>query len=209
MVIPTNKSGAAAAATADAANGSVPSPPIDRAGTAGGGFVAFGFGGGGAAGAVATLASSTRRSIDPSVRATVPICARFNPGANISGHASGRHRDAINPTPPTLPMASATPSTHITVAAPLSLAAIRRRASSVASNSGTVKHGAILPNATSAFTLTAAAVVSTAVLWSSGTTEIRNVSGVTLCAAAMTCRRASSWTSTSGATTPRSTAGRT
>jgi hypothetical protein len=73
VVIPTNKSGAADAATADAANGSVPSPPIDRAGTAGGGLVAFGFGGGGAAGAVATLASSTRRSIDPSVRATVPI----------------------------------------------------------------------------------------------------------------------------------------
>ena len=106
-------------------------------------------------------------------------------------------------------MASATPSTHITVAAARSFAAIRCNASSVASNSGTEKHGAIFPSATNALTLTAAAVVSTAVLCSKGTTVHRKVSGVTLCAAAVTWRRASSCTSTSGAATPRRTAGRT
>ena len=69
---------------------------------AGGCFLGWG----GAGGAVATLASSTRRSIPPNTRLTVPICARLSPGASISGHASGRHLDTIRFTPPTLPMAS-------------------------------------------------------------------------------------------------------
>eukprot|EP00982_Pelagococcus_subviridis_P006843 30294-Pelagococcus_subviridis.AAC.108 len=200
--------GADVASDVDAANGST-APPLEPAEVCDG--AAEGAEGVLAASAGASLSvgirpRSTRSIIDRMIFVTTASCFLFSPGASMSGESSGMILDAVRTSPAAADTRSATPATHINVAAVASTFNSRCNVDSVESHSGGPKPSHTFPTVTSAFTRTAAAVVFSAVAWSFGRMSFFTAAGVTLAHAAAVCFSASSCTLISTSSIPLTTA---